>query len=153
MEATARWLALDARLLRMALHEAEVEGRALRARAAAEGAELLQTAAELRSVGLSMEGTYALLAALAGEVISPMRDFELAVTVSAVREQAAADAATATAAANAANAANAAGSASRDLLAASIRIWSGRRLLRRARRQLPSSSADEKAYGAHAQVA
>jgi hypothetical protein len=41
-------------------------------------------------------------------------------TVSAVREQAAADAATATAAANAANAANAAGSASRDLLAASI---------------------------------
>jgi hypothetical protein len=83
-----------------------------------------------------------------------MRDFELAVTVSAVREQAAADAATATAAANAANAANAAGSASRDLLAASIRIWSGRRRsLRRARRQLPSSSADEKAYGAHAQVA
>ena len=61
-----------------------------------------------------------MLAALAGEVISPMRDFELAVTVSAVREQAAADAATATAAANAANAANAAGSASRDLLAASI---------------------------------
>ena len=67
--------------------------------------------------------------------------------------RAAADPATATAAANAATAANAAGSASRDLHAASIRIWSGRRSLRRARRQLPSSSADEKAYGAHAQVA
>ncbi len=48
VEATARWLTLDARLLRMALHEAEVEGCALRARAAAEGAEFLQTAAELR---------------------------------------------------------------------------------------------------------
>ena len=67
--------------------------------------------------------------------------------------RAAADAATATAAANAATAANAAGSASRDLHAASIRIWSGRRSMRRERRQLPSSTADEKAYGAHAQVA
>ena len=67
--------------------------------------------------------------------------------------RAAAGTATATAAANAATAANAAGSASRDLHAASIRIWSGRRSLRRVRRQLPSSSADEKAYGAHAQVA
>ena len=78
---------------------------------------------------MSMEGTLALLTALAGEVISPMRDFELAVAVSAVREQAAADAAAATAAINAANAAKAAkaaaaaDSASREVLAASIRGW------------------------------
>jgi len=142
-EATARRLALDARLLGTALHEAEVDGRALRARAAAEGAELLRTAAELRSVGLSMEGTYALLAALAGEVISPMRDFELAVTVSAVREQAAAAAAAATAAANAANAANAAGSASRELLAASIQGWDLERAALIAARETAVADARE----------
>ena len=61
--------------------------------------------------------------------------------------------AVASTAAIAAALAAAAGSASRDLLAALIRIWSGRRSLRRARRQLPSSSEDEKANGAHAQVA
>ena len=149
VEAAARRLALDARLLGTALHEAEVDGRALRARAAAEGAELLRTAAELRSVGMSMEGTLALLTALAGEVISPMRDFELAVAVSAVREQAAADAAAATAAINAANAANAAkaaaaaDSASREVLAASIRGWDLERAALTAAREAAVADARE----------